>query len=137
MQVAASMLWTQLSSLQVAVELKAQGLENLEIVSAELVQFMLVNTQYDSILTLEDDTAQLKQDYKDVAATKKKLEAQDINFFEVPEARKGARGRHSGGGVSLWWHSPTAHCAMMPTASAWSLVPLSPSWISHCLISSA
>ena len=76
MQVAASMMWSQLSSLQVAVYLIAQGLENLEIVSAELVQFMLVNTQYDSITTLEDETAQLKSDYKEVSFSRKKLEAQ-------------------------------------------------------------
>ena len=75
-QVASSMLWSQLSSLQIAVKLKNQGFENLEIVSAELVQFLLINTQHDSITTLEDDYKSLSKEVKEAGAAKKKLEAQ-------------------------------------------------------------
>ena len=73
-QIASSMLWSQLGSLQAAIELKDQGLENLDIVAAKLVQFLLVNTQYDSIATLEADQKSMKADIKEALANKNRLE---------------------------------------------------------------
>ena len=75
LQIASSMLWSQLSCIQIAVEFKNQGLENLEIVSAELVQFLLINTKYDSIETLEEEHTSLKKELKEVSATKKWLDS--------------------------------------------------------------
>ena len=41
--------WASLCSLEVALDLNAQGFKNLEIVASELVKFLLTNTSYDSI----------------------------------------------------------------------------------------
>ena len=41
------------------MKLKNEGLNDLEIVSSELVKFLLTNTGYDSIETLERKVAQL------------------------------------------------------------------------------
>ena len=43
--------------------------------AAELVQFLLVNTQYDSIATLEADQKSMKVDIKEALANKNRLEA--------------------------------------------------------------
>ena len=75
LQIASSMLWSQLSCLQIAMSMRNEGMENLEILSAELVQFLLINTKYDSIEQLEDDHETLKKELKDVVATKKRLDS--------------------------------------------------------------
>lgn len=53
LQVTSSMLWSSLQSLQVALKLKNLGLKDLDVVSSELVKFLLVNTGYDSIERLQ------------------------------------------------------------------------------------
>ena len=65
-QITASILFTSLQSLTVSLKLKEMGWENLDIVTSELVKFMLTNTAYDSIENLE--------------CTVKKLESQSLDF---------------------------------------------------------
>ena len=59
-QITASILWTSLQSLSVALKMKAIRWVKLEIVASELVNFMLTNTAYDSIETLEDKVKKLE-----------------------------------------------------------------------------
>ena len=74
LQVTSSVLWSNLQSLQVALKLKSTGLKDLEIVSSELVKFLLVNTGYDSIERLTKQVATLEN----VASESQKL-AKDVS----------------------------------------------------------
>ena len=59
-QISSAILWSKLQSLGIASSLKSIGFENLEVVSSELVKFLLVNTGYDSITKLEAQVASLE-----------------------------------------------------------------------------
>jgi hypothetical protein len=52
-QTSAAIFWANLRSLDIGMGFKRTGLENLHIVSSELVKFLLVNTGYESISGLE------------------------------------------------------------------------------------
>lgn len=68
-QIAAAILWTTLRSLTVAMGFKSIGFENLDIVSSELVKFILVNTGYDSISKLESQVTTLESCRKELASS--------------------------------------------------------------------
>ena len=58
-QIGGAILWSSLQSLDIAMKFKTTGFKNLEIVSSELVKFLLVNTGYESIQRLESQVAEL------------------------------------------------------------------------------
>ena len=64
-------LFATLQSLELALKLKSLGLKDLEIVSSELVKFLLTNTGYDSIEKLEKQVATLLTSYSDVSKVAK------------------------------------------------------------------
>lgn len=59
-QISASILYSTLRSLNIAMTFKNTGFENLDVVSSELVKFLLVNTGYESISKLEIQVAALE-----------------------------------------------------------------------------
>ena len=61
--------------MQCAIALKNQGLEDLKIVAAELIQFLLLNTQYDSVETIAQEQKSLKESLKELVSNKKRLKA--------------------------------------------------------------
>ena len=70
-QISASILWTTLRSLKIAMSFKSTGFENLDVVSSELVKFLLVNTGYESISKLEAQVAALEANKKEMASSLK------------------------------------------------------------------
>ena len=60
-QVTVLALWSTLRSLSLALELSNIGFHNLDIVSSELVKFLLVNTGYESIAKLENKVEELEK----------------------------------------------------------------------------
>lgn len=65
-QVTTATIWSTLHSLNVALNLKNIGFANLDIVSLELVKFLLVNTGYESITILEKKVEELQKDKADL-----------------------------------------------------------------------
>jgi len=59
-QTSGSILWSTIQSLDVAMKFKGAGFINLSIVSSELVKFLLINTGYESIKSLEEKVAGLE-----------------------------------------------------------------------------
>ena len=53
-------LWSTLRSLTHALHLKTLGLKDLDIVASELVKFLLLNTGYDSIESLEKRVSEME-----------------------------------------------------------------------------
>ena len=66
LQVASSMLWSSLQSLQLALRLKREGLKDLDIVASELVKFLLTNSGYGSIERLERDVKEIPDMLKSI-----------------------------------------------------------------------
>jgi hypothetical protein len=66
-----SIFWSTIRSLDIALEFKRTGFENLHIVSSELVKFLLVNTGYESISGLEIKVATLESQVSELTKTVK------------------------------------------------------------------
>jgi hypothetical protein len=61
-QTAGSIFWARIRSLDIGLQFKRTGFGNLHIVSSELVKFLLVNTGYESISTLESKVSVLESE---------------------------------------------------------------------------
>ena len=59
-QTSAYIFWASVRSLDIGLGFKRTGMENLHIVSSELVKFLLVNTGYESISGLESKVTTLE-----------------------------------------------------------------------------
>ena len=89
LQVTTSILWTSLQSLDVALRLKNMGLQDLEIVSSELVKFLLVNTGYDSIEKLQKQVESLLTNTTAIQKTSKNASSSAISATnKVDELQK-------------------------------------------------
>jgi hypothetical protein len=73
-QTSASIFWATIRSLDIGLGFKRTGLENLHIVSSELVKFLLVNTGYESISGLETKVAFLEAQAVDLQKIAKNSE---------------------------------------------------------------
>ena len=69
--ISAAILWTTLRSLSIAMHFKSVGFKNLDIVSSELVNFLLFNTEYDSINKLEKQVTTLEASKKELISAVK------------------------------------------------------------------
>jgi hypothetical protein len=74
----ASIFWSTIRSLDIALAFKRTGFENLHIVSSELVNFLLVNTGYESISGLEVKVATLEGQVSELQKTVKNAEKSAI-----------------------------------------------------------
>jgi hypothetical protein len=73
-QTSAAIFWANLRSLDIGLGFKRTGLENLHIVSSELVKFLLVNTGYESISGLESKVKLLESQSSDLQKLAKNAE---------------------------------------------------------------
>jgi methyl-accepting chemotaxis protein len=73
-QTSASIFWASIRSLDIGLGFKRTGMENLHIVSSELVKFLLVNTGYESISGLESKVATLETQVSELQRTAKNAE---------------------------------------------------------------
>ena len=73
-QTSASIFWASIRSLDIGLGFKHTGMENLHIVSSELVKLLLVNTGYESISGLESKVATLEAQVSDLQKTTKAAE---------------------------------------------------------------
>ena len=75
---AASIFWSTIRSLDIALDFKRTDFENLHIVSSELVKFLLVNTGYESISGLEVKVATLEGQVSELQKTVKNADKSAI-----------------------------------------------------------
>ena len=75
---AASIFWSTICLLDIALDFKQTGFENLHIVSSELVKFLLVNTGYESISGLEVKVATLEGQVLELLKTVKNADKSAI-----------------------------------------------------------
>jgi hypothetical protein len=88
-QTAASIFWATIRSLDIGLGFKRTGFENLHIVSSELVKFLLVNTGYESISSLEGKVATLEGSNADLLKTARNSEKSAITASnKVDELKK-------------------------------------------------
>jgi hypothetical protein len=73
-QTSASIFWATIWSLDIGLSFKAIGLDNLHIVSSELVKFLLVNTGFESIRCLETKVSVLEAKTSELQKTVKNSE---------------------------------------------------------------
>jgi hypothetical protein len=73
-QTSASIFWATIRSLDIGLGFKRTGFENLHIVSSELVKFLLVNTGYESISSLEAKVCMLEGSNSDLQKTARNSE---------------------------------------------------------------
>ena len=64
-QIAGAILWSTLQSLSTAMHFKSIGFKNLDIVSSELVKFLLTNTGYESIQVIKQKVFSLESGNKE------------------------------------------------------------------------
>jgi hypothetical protein len=77
-QTAGSIFWATIRSLDIGLRFKRTGFGNLHIVSSELVKFLLVNTGYESISTLELKVSTLETQNAELLKTSKNAEKSAI-----------------------------------------------------------
>ena len=82
-QTSASIFWASIRSLDIGLGFKRTGMENLHIVSSELVKFLLVNTGYESISGLESKVATLESQ-----ATKLQKSAKNAKKSAITSSNK-------------------------------------------------
>ena len=68
-QIGQSIFWAQLQSLDVGMEIKALGFLNNPIVASELVEFLALNTGFESIVQLEKRVSSLESSMAEVKRT--------------------------------------------------------------------
>jgi hypothetical protein len=73
-QTSASIFWATICSLDIGLGFKRTGFENLYIVSSELEKFLLVNTGYESITSLEAKVSMLEGSNSDLQKTARNSE---------------------------------------------------------------
>ena len=88
-QIAGAILWSTLQSLNTAMHFKSIGFKNLDIVSSELVKFLLTNTGYESIQVLEQKVVSLEAGKKEAEkALKSATSAATTASNKVDECKK-------------------------------------------------
>jgi hypothetical protein len=88
-QTAAAIFWATIWSLDIGLGFKRTGFKNLHIVSSELVKFLLVNTGYESITSLEGQVATLTGNNADLQKTARNSEKSAITASnKVDELKK-------------------------------------------------
>jgi len=88
-QTAGEILWSTLQSLNTAMQFKSIGFKNLDIVSSELVKFLLTNTGYESIQVLEQKVVSLEAGKKEAEkALKSATSAATTASNKVDECKK-------------------------------------------------
>jgi hypothetical protein len=70
----ASIFWSTIRSLDIGLGLKRKGLENLPIVTSELVKFMLLNTGSETISALQAGNCLLKEQVTEAQRTAKAVD---------------------------------------------------------------